>query len=126
MRHGAAAPALERQPWLGAVECLDLALFVDRQHHGVRRRIDIEAADIADFLGKLGIGGELEWPHPMRLQAVAAPDPLHGTDADPGAHALDSHAAPRQENPQTDSSVRFYPLEPARLVHTQAESLVAL
>jgi hypothetical protein len=33
-------------------------------------------------------------------------------DTDPGAHALDSHAAPRQRNPPTDASVRFYPLAP--------------
>jgi hypothetical protein len=30
-------PRLDRQPWLGAVERLDLALFVERAHHGVGR-----------------------------------------------------------------------------------------
>ena len=32
VRHGLAAPGLERKSRLGAVECLDLALFVNRQH----------------------------------------------------------------------------------------------
>jgi hypothetical protein len=40
MRHGLAAPGLDRQSRLGAVECLDLAFFVDRQHHRMRRRVD--------------------------------------------------------------------------------------
>jgi hypothetical protein len=46
VRHGPAAPGLDRQAGLGAVERLDLALFVNRQHHGVGRRIDIEPDDI--------------------------------------------------------------------------------
>src|ERR1700737_3779705 len=37
VRHGLAAPGLDRQSGLGAVEGLDLALFVNRQHHGMRR-----------------------------------------------------------------------------------------
>ncbi len=40
MRHGLASPGLDRQSWLGPVERLDLALFVNRQHHRVGRRID--------------------------------------------------------------------------------------
>jgi hypothetical protein len=39
MRRGLAAPRLNRQSGLGAIERLDLALFVDRQHHGVGRRV---------------------------------------------------------------------------------------
>jgi hypothetical protein len=39
--HGAAAPLLDREPWLGAVEGLDLALLIHREHDGVGRRIDI-------------------------------------------------------------------------------------
>jgi hypothetical protein len=38
---------LQRQSRLGAIERLDLALFVDRQHHRVRRRIDVEADHVA-------------------------------------------------------------------------------
>ena len=39
MRHGAGPALLHRQARLGAVERLDLALLVDRQHHGMGRRI---------------------------------------------------------------------------------------
>ena len=31
--HGLAAPGLDRQPGLGAVESLDLAFLVEREHH---------------------------------------------------------------------------------------------
>src|SRR5260370_34373704 len=51
--HRPAAPLLHRQPRLGAVERLDLALLVDREHDRVRRRIDVEphaAAQLADEL----------------------------------------------------------------------------
>jgi hypothetical protein len=46
VRHGLAAPGLDRQSGLGAVERLDLAFFVERECHGMRRRIDVEADDI--------------------------------------------------------------------------------
>ena len=48
------------------------------------RRIDVEADDIADLGGELRVVGQLELAHPVRLQAMGAPDPLHRTDADPG------------------------------------------
>jgi hypothetical protein len=40
MCHGLATPGLDRLSGLGAVERLDLALFVDRQHHRMGRRVD--------------------------------------------------------------------------------------
>jgi hypothetical protein len=46
---GPAAALLHRQPRLGAVKGLDLALFIDRQHQGLVGRIDVEADDILDF-----------------------------------------------------------------------------
>src|SRR5258707_8728785 len=42
MGHRAGAPFLDRQPGLGAVERLDLALLIDRKHDRMRRRIDVE------------------------------------------------------------------------------------
>ena len=36
------------------------------------------------LVDELGIVGELELPHPVRLQAVRAPDALHRGDADAG------------------------------------------
>ena len=42
MSHGAATPFLQRQAWLGAVQRLDLALFVGAEHDGMFWRIEIE------------------------------------------------------------------------------------
>ena len=46
--------------------------------------IDLKPDHIAQFVDELGIGGQLELPHPVRLQPVRSPDALHRTDADPG------------------------------------------
>ena len=51
--HGAEPALLHRQAGLGAVERLDLALLVDRQHDGVRRRIDIEPDDVAQLVDEV-------------------------------------------------------------------------
>ena len=77
MCHGAAAALLHGQTRLSAVECLDLALFVDRQHDGVGWRVDIEPDDLVQLGGELWIIGQLELARPMRLQAVPAPNALH-------------------------------------------------
>ena len=42
MGHGPGVALLQRQPRLGAIERLNLALFVDGQNDSVRGRIDIE------------------------------------------------------------------------------------
>src|SRR5438874_10702975 len=55
MSHGAAAPGLDRQSRLGAVERLDLRFLVDRQNHGMRRRVHIEPDNVFDLLGEGGI-----------------------------------------------------------------------
>ena len=82
VRHGLAAPGLDRQSRLGAVERLDLALFVDRQHHRMGRRIDIEPDDVGELGGKAGIARALEGAQPVRLQFVRPPDALHRTHRD--------------------------------------------
>jgi hypothetical protein len=88
VRHGLAAPGVDRKSRLGAVECLDLALFVNRQHHCMSRRIEIEPDDVRELGGKAGIAGALEGAQPVRLQFVSAPDALHRThrDADGFGH----------------------------------------
>src|SRR4029077_2578156 len=50
-RHGAGAARLHRQPWLSAIERLDLALFVDRENHGMGGRVDIEAVSFSANFG---------------------------------------------------------------------------
>ena len=82
--HGAEPPLLHRQAGLCAVERLDLALLVDREHDGVRRRVEIEPDHVAQLLDEPRIVRELELPDPVRLQAVGAPDALDRADADAG------------------------------------------
>ena len=65
--HGATAPLLHRQSGLGAVEGLDLALFIHGQHHGMGRRVHIQTNHIPEFVGKDRIIGELEQPPAMGL-----------------------------------------------------------
>src|SRR3954470_14146302 len=43
VREGSAPSGLEGQPRLSAVEGLNLALFIDTQHHGILRRRQIHA-----------------------------------------------------------------------------------
>jgi len=73
---------------------LGRAVTIGGQQH------DLGTPDL--LLRAVAIGNDGEQPFAVLAGQV---------DTDPGAHALDSHAAPRQRNPQTDSSVRFYPLE---------------
>ena len=84
MGHGASPAALHRQAGLGAVKGLDLAFLVDRENHGVGRRIDVETDDVLKLGGEGRVLRQLELAHPMRLQAVGAPDTLNRADADPG------------------------------------------
>ena len=47
------------------------------------RRIDIEANDLLEFVGKFGIVGDLERAHAMRLEPVPLPHPPHRRRTDP-------------------------------------------
>jgi hypothetical protein len=69
-------PRTNRQDGLGAFQGLDLALFVDAQHDGALRRVEIQADDILDLGDELRIGGELEGPNAVGLEAELPPD--HG------------------------------------------------
>ena len=78
--HGLAAPGLDRQSRLGAVERLHLALFVKREHHSMGRRIDMEADNVGEVGGKARIARALEGAHPVRPELVCPPDALHRFD----------------------------------------------
>ena len=80
--HRPDAALLHRQAALGAIERLDLALFIYREDDGMGGRIDIETNDIAQLAHKLRVGKQLELFHPVLLQAVRAPDALDGILAD--------------------------------------------
>src|SRR6202043_1429463 len=82
MGHGSSAAFLERQAGLRSVERLDLALFVDAEHDGVRRRIDIEPDNVAQLVDELGVFGQLKLPDAMRLESMRAPDAPHRRSAD--------------------------------------------
>ena len=69
--HGSGATLLHRQSRLGAVQSLDLAFLIDRQHDGMIRRIDIQTNDLLELGGELRIIGQLELAHQMRLRPCA-------------------------------------------------------
>ena len=80
--HGPGTPLLQRQARLGTVQRLDLGLLIHAQNHGMRRRLDIQAHDVADLLGEAWVVGELEGAKPVRRLAVGAPDALNRGEAD--------------------------------------------
>ena len=63
-----------RQQWLAAVERLDLGLFIDAQHQGSVRRVDVEPDNVAHLVDKQRVGRQPEGLDAMRLQAEGAPD----------------------------------------------------
>ena len=73
--HGSGPTLLERKARLCSVQRLDLALLVEREHDRPFRRGHVEPYHVTEFLDELRIGGELEVPYPVRLQAVRLPDP---------------------------------------------------
>ena len=77
LRHGATTAFLDRQAGLRTVERLDLALFVDREHQRLVRRIEVEADDILHLLDEPLVVRQLESLHTVRLEFVRLPDALH-------------------------------------------------
>jgi hypothetical protein len=66
---------------LGALQGLDLGLFVHAQHHRPLGWVQVQADDVVDFGHQLRVGGELEGLGPPRLDAVLAPDAGDGVAA---------------------------------------------
>jgi hypothetical protein len=75
--HGSRASLLHGKAWLGSIQGLNLRLLIDAEDDGVCWRIDIEAHDVADLGGELGIVGQLEGADAVRRQAMGLPDALH-------------------------------------------------
>ena len=86
--HGGGAPLLQRQARLSAVERLDLALLIDREHDGMLRRIDIEPDHVMQLIDEVGIIREFELPNAMRLQPVRSPDARTELALIPAAFAI--------------------------------------
>ena len=89
--HRAGAALFHRQAGLSAVERLDLALLVHRQHDGMRRQIDIEPDDIGELLEEVRVLREFERLHTVRRWTVCRPDALDRAQAHAGClrHASD-------------------------------------
>ena len=68
--HCAGASFLQRQSRLGAIERLDLALFVDREHQRLVRRIEVKADNVLNFFTEFWVIGELEAARQMRLEPM--------------------------------------------------------
>jgi hypothetical protein len=70
VRHAAGAALHHRQAGLGAVECLDLRLLLDKQHPGMGLRINMQAGDIRECLGEGRVVRQLELPPTVLRQAA--------------------------------------------------------
>ncbi len=68
------------QQRLGAVQRLDLALFIDTEHQSPLRRVEVEADNVTHFLNELRIARELESLAAMRGQRESIPDAIHCRD----------------------------------------------
>ena len=65
-----------------AIERLDLALLVDREHQRLVRGVEIKPDDVLYLLAELGVVGELEAARQMRLQPMRRQDALHARMAE--------------------------------------------
>src|SRR6516162_5714337 len=72
--HGAGAARLHRQSRLGAVKSLDLAFFIDREHHGMVGRLDVEADNILELVSTFRIVRQLERADAMRRELMGLKD----------------------------------------------------
>ena len=64
----------QRQHWAHPVQRLDPALLIDTEHHGFGGWIQIQPHHVAELLDKVGVGRQLEPPHPMGLESVLSPN----------------------------------------------------
>ena len=80
--HRAGAALLQRKSGLGAIERLDLAFLVDRQHQRLVRRVEVKPDNVLNLLTKLRVVGELETARQMRLEPMRRLDALHARMAE--------------------------------------------
>ena len=82
VRHRTGPPLLDRQPRLGPVECLNLALLIDGEDERLGRRVEIETDNLVELLCEVRVVADLAGTDQVRLQAVAFPDTLDARRAD--------------------------------------------
>src|SRR5438552_2251292 len=68
--HRSASALLERKSRLRAVERLNLALLIDREHDRSLGRSEIQAHDVFELLGKVRVVAHFECTKQMRLQTM--------------------------------------------------------
>jgi len=74
MGHRLAAALLERQPWLGPVQSLNLAFLIAGENQRVLGWVEIQTNDVFELFLKSFVVGKFETGHPMGLQSVRGPD----------------------------------------------------
>jgi len=79
-----------RQDRRGPVQGLDLALFVDREHHCLLRRVQVQPYDVTDLRLQFRVGGELERLLFERFDAPPLPDLGDRDVGDPELFAQDA------------------------------------
>jgi hypothetical protein len=62
-----------------------MALLIEREHHGMGRRVDIQADDRPELLGERWILRQLEGLPAVRLQAVRSPEKARAKSSAPSA-----------------------------------------
>jgi hypothetical protein len=77
-----ARPFFSGSPGWVAIERLDLAFLVDRQHQRLVRRVEVKPDNVLNLLAKLRVVGELETARQMRLEPMRRPDALHARMAE--------------------------------------------
>lgn len=95
MREALDVPEAHRQHRLRSLQGLDLALLIDAEDDGVLRGIEVEPHDVADLFDEERIGGELEVPGAMRLDAEQPEVALDGALADAGLRRHGAHGPVR-------------------------------
>jgi transketolase len=83
MGHRAGPALFHRQGRLGAVQGLDLALFVHAQHHSLVGRVQVQTHHVDELLLEVAVVGEFEGLHQVGLEPARRPDPLHRRRAHP-------------------------------------------
>lgn len=89
-----------RQQRLGAVQCLDLRLLVNAEHHRLVGRVQLQAHDACDLLDKERIGGDLV-AEGFREAVVLLPVGLDRESLQPAMHSGFGDPCRRSQSPGT-------------------------
>ena len=89
-------PDAQRKARLGPFQRLALRLFVAAEQDGMLGRVEVQADDLPELGREVRVGGHLERPLQMRLDAVALPDAVDVgvRDAQLAGHAARALARP--------------------------------